>query len=242
MVDVGKELASNVDADYWSKMPKWSVEEATLLTIGVDPLETNADRLSAIKDSLQYRKTRDLIERANVANHFTHSNAAMSHDPVDTNLFICWIDNHDIAFPEKLKRQTLKAIERNGDDPKTLKRQLKTFQRMAESSQNMAKAGFDLRKVHDKLREEREKNSAEKTASSNKGNAKPLHLKEKESLFKMIIGMAIKGYGHNPKAKRTQTAPEIRKDLELLGLNLDEDTIRKWLKESAEILPPQDDL
>ncbi len=70
-----------------------------------------------------------------------------------------------------------------------------------------------------------------------KAHSKPLHTKEKETLLKMAIGMAIKGYGYNPSAKRNNTTTEIKQDLESLGIQLDEDTIRKWLKEASEILP-----
>ncbi len=66
---------------------------------------------------------------------------------------------------------------------------------------------------------------------------KPMHAKERESLLKMLIGMAIKGYGHNPKASRSTTAKEIASDLALIGLHMDEDTVRKYLAEAKELLP-----
>lgn len=66
---------------------------------------------------------------------------------------------------------------------------------------------------------------------------KPMHAKERESLLKLIIGMAIKGYGHDPKAARSTTAKEIANDLALAGISLDEDTVRKYLAEARELLP-----
>lgn len=68
-------------------------------------------------------------------------------------------------------------------------------------------------------------------------NPKPLSDRERTSLLKMVIGMAIDGYGYNPKAKRSPIAGEITSALQLRGISLDEDTIRKWLKEAAQHLP-----
>lgn len=66
---------------------------------------------------------------------------------------------------------------------------------------------------------------------------KEVHARERESLLKLIIGMAIKGYGHDPKAARSPTAKEIAGDLALHGIPLDEDTVRKYLAEAKELLP-----
>lgn len=64
-----------------------------------------------------------------------------------------------------------------------------------------------------------------------------LHLKEHESLFKLVIGMAIDGYGHNPGASRTPTAKDIASGLLTHGISIDEDTVRKWLSRAKEFLP-----
>ena len=66
------------------------------------------------------------------------------------------------------------------------------------------------------------------------------HTKEKETLLKMVIGMAVKGYAYDPKQRRSNTVSEIQSDLDLLGIRLDKDTIRKWLKEATNFLPKQD--
>lgn len=68
-------------------------------------------------------------------------------------------------------------------------------------------------------------------------NSKSLSDKERTSLLKMVIGMAIEGYGYDPKARRSPIAGEIASALQLRGISLDEDTVRKWLKEAAQHLP-----
>lgn len=64
-----------------------------------------------------------------------------------------------------------------------------------------------------------------------------LSVKERNTVLKIIIGMAIKGYSYNPNKKRNPTAKEITSDLDLLGLPIDEDTVRRWLKDATEQLP-----
>jgi hypothetical protein len=67
--------------------------------------------------------------------------------------------------------------------------------------------------------------------------AKSLGAKERDSLLKLVIGMAVGGYGWDPKAARNPTAKEISNDLQLRGIALDEDTVRKYLAEARQLLP-----
>jgi hypothetical protein len=57
--------------------------------------------------------------------------------------------------------------------------------------------------------------------------------------LKVVIGMAVGGYSYDPKAGRSDRPTEIAGDLERAGVPLDVDTVRKWLRESAELLPPK---
>lgn len=61
--------------------------------------------------------------------------------------------------------------------------------------------------------------------------------KEKETLLKILLGLALTNYEFNPQASRNSTAREIKDDLLLHGISVDEDTVRKWLNESKEHLP-----
>lgn len=66
---------------------------------------------------------------------------------------------------------------------------------------------------------------------------KPLSTLERETLLKLVIGMAVDGYGYDPVAKRSPLAKELEDSFNKLGIPITDDTIRKWLKESAELLP-----
>lgn len=68
-----------------------------------------------------------------------------------------------------------------------------------------------------------------------------LSTKERETMLKLIIGLAIAGYGYNPKDSRSSITGEgagsIQADLAQHGINIDADTIRKYLKEAQKLLP-----
>jgi hypothetical protein len=65
---------------------------------------------------------------------------------------------------------------------------------------------------------------------------KQLGTKERESLLKMIIGMARGGYAYDPKLSRSIVPQEIANDLAKHGISMDVDTVRKWLRQAAEFL------
>ncbi|WP_445989693.1 hypothetical protein ACSVCE_18910 [Chromobacterium haemolyticum] len=64
-----------------------------------------------------------------------------------------------------------------------------------------------------------------------------LKQQERDSLFKIVIGWAIGIYSYDPSAKRNPRLSEMRRDIEKAGLAIDDDTLRKWLKEAASVLP-----
>jgi len=61
--------------------------------------------------------------------------------------------------------------------------------------------------------------------------------KERDSLLKILLGLALTNYTYDPRSSRNTTAKEIFSDLNLHGISVDEDTIRKWLTQAKEYLP-----
>ena len=57
--------------------------------------------------------------------------------------------------------------------------------------------------------------------------------KATQSRRKMILGMAIGGYGYDPRKGRSSVPREICDDLVRLGLSLSEDTVREHLADAA---------
>ena len=65
-----------------------------------------------------------------------------------------------------------------------------------------------------------------------------LSKKERETLLKLVIGMAVKGYSYDPAASKNSATKEIVDDLADLGIGIDPDTVRKYLKEAERTVLP----
>lgn len=68
---------------------------------------------------------------------------------------------------------------------------------------------------------------------------KPVSTTERNTLLKLVIGMAVKCYVYDPKASRSTTPKEIADDLAGLGITITDDTVRKYLKEAAQAFLPE---
>ncbi len=65
---------------------------------------------------------------------------------------------------------------------------------------------------------------------------KPLAPRERDTLLKIILGMAMGGYGYDPAASKSSTVKEIHDDLALRGIVLDPDTIRNKLRDAVNLI------
>lgn len=224
------EPKADADIDYWSKMPEWSVEEAVVLSFGKSPNVVTWPRLEAI---LSYTspfvekclKLKELVIRAKNAKLFSGEVFATSFDPIKPYKYVEWVKKNNIDFPVELAQKVMEAYENNKPPKTPFEQSMDDLQEMRNERQNLA----------EKTQKFIEKRQSAKPVVK----VKSLHTKERETLLKMVIGMAVKGYVYKPDAKRNTTSGEIKQDLELLGISLDEDTIRRWLKEASEFLPPQ---
>jgi hypothetical protein len=66
---------------------------------------------------------------------------------------------------------------------------------------------------------------------------KPLGERERSTLLRIIIGMAIRGYSYDPEAARSDIPKAITDDLSELGLECSGQTVREKLKEARAFLP-----
>lgn len=67
---------------------------------------------------------------------------------------------------------------------------------------------------------------------------KTLSTAERNTLLKLVIGMAINGYGYVPATSRSTAPKEIADDLAALGMPITDDTVRKYLKLAQETVLP----
>lgn len=65
---------------------------------------------------------------------------------------------------------------------------------------------------------------------------KSAETKERDTLLKIIIGMAYSGYVYKPNESKSRIVPEIANDINKLGIQLTDDTVRKWLNEASKLV------
>lgn len=82
-------------------------------------------------------------------------------------------------------------------------------------------------------------NDFEKTVGvKSKNGLKPLSTLERESLLKLVVGMAIDGYGYEPTATRSPIPKQLADSLAVHGIDITDDTIRKYLKLATDTVLP----
>lgn len=63
--------------------------------------------------------------------------------------------------------------------------------------------------------------------------------RQRGTILKLVIGMAIRGYGYDAAALRSDVPNEISSDLAALDIHVTDETVRKYLKEAAEFVLPR---
>jgi hypothetical protein len=237
------------DFDYWSRMAHWTLDEALALSFGKAPEMVSwkvvQPHTQVSQFARNYARRRELAVRA--------LQWKQLYDPVLPGIFITWAKRTQIEFPPELEA----AVVANGhviEDWKSLYDKLcaSIDERIApwkEAATKQADAFNDIVVHRDALLAQIEGLNGEcthlrgelealKSQRAIPAEAKPLSTRERDSLLKLVIGMAVKGYSFQPRAARSHVPSEIAGDLEQLGIRLDVDTVRKYLKEGAELLPP----
>jgi hypothetical protein len=222
---------ANADISFWSKAAYWTLEEAIALSFGKNPELVNWDRLKGMQFESpfveKYRKLRDLAFRAKWIEKL--------YDPVLPSIYLRWIKENKLEFPEHLEA----ALVAHGCaffDWKANYDQLfaiyeshkEDWRKIAEDWRSQALEAIQERDVaRDQLA------TAPKEATTPEI---PLGKRERESMLKLIAAMAIGGYGHDPKAARSDTVKSIVDDLERAGMMLSDDTVRRYLNDAMDFM------
>ena len=75
-------------------------------------------------------------------------------------------------------------------------------------------------------------------SSNSNDPERTLGKRERETLLKIVVGMAIKGYAYNPNSAKNTATKDIATDLAGLGINVSDDTVRKYLREAVSTVLP----
>lgn len=66
----------------------------------------------------------------------------------------------------------------------------------------------------------------------------PISTRERDTLLKLLIGMAIDGYDYEPSAAKSPVPKQLQDVLAALRIDVSDDTIRKYLKEAVRNVLP----
>ena len=142
-------------------------------------------------------------------------------DPVAPSKFLAWAKERKIALAKELVNRAVNSGL-----------SLKSWQdRFKEQKDALREAKSEI----DTLRQQQQANQDNLQVN---GSDKPLDTKERDSVLKLLIAMAVGGYGYDPRQSRTPVTKDIQDDIQALGLSMDGDTVRKYLKKGAELISP----
>lgn len=229
------------DFEYWSRAAHWTLDEAIALTFGKDPRVVTWSRLEKILShtspfSKKFRDLRELTARAKKWEKL--------YDPVLPSIYIAWARQNDIEFSKKLEEMLVARGNHIPNWKKAYDALLeKSTQNLSETRRLLAEKDKLIQDTFEKIKALEIRKSAieekqQAQAQARKAPEKPLKTVERATVCKMIIGMAMDAYGYNPNSSKSTIAKELEGILDRLGMSVSDDTIRRWLTEAAELLPP----
>lgn len=253
------ELSATANFERWSRASYWTIDEAVALALGKEPTVVDLKRIKAVgRESAFARRYMDFHDLALRAVW-----AGQLWDRSLPTIFLAWARRMQLPVVPELTT-AVEALGLQIADWKSLHDDLKKLHDDLKERHDaltvrygdfITKSEEEFIKLHDTNKEFRRLNDREiaqlkeslasvqsrSGAISDEPEEKALRTRERESLLRLIVGMAIGGYGYDPTAARSTVTGEIASDLEKAGVPLDPDTVRKWLKEAASLLPRETD-
>jgi hypothetical protein len=212
-------LSAQADFEHWTMLPHWTLDEAIALSFNKSPEQVNWQKVKDLVQlssfALQYSRRRELMTRAAALSQFS--------DPVSPTDFVAWAEGIGLPISADLKA-AVKARSSELPDWKALRANLEAT--IAERDETIRTMRSEIEQL--------------KLQIASAASAEPgLGTRERNTLVRLVIGMAIGGYAYDPKRNRSGVPAEISNDLESKGLGLDLKTIRKYLDEGADLVPPE---
>jgi hypothetical protein len=249
---------SVADFEYWAKMSYWTLEELTALSMGKNPSAVSWEKISPYLNLSpfvkEYQRRLTIVTRAKVMGQLwgsTYPNLALAWArrmkfsmPIELSseveaLGIQIADWKDLY--EKLSKQKAELIVTLEEERDALKNALnncfeshKRYAADAIATIDSFKENLETVKAQ---RDDLSERYAGLVGETTKDKAAKLGSRERESLLKLIIGMAVDGYGYQPKVGRSPLAGDLSGHLHRLGIPLSDDTIRNFLNEAKDLLP-----
>lgn len=231
------------DHAFWARMDTWSADEAVSLMLDLDPHRQGEwqEPLAASPWGDQKSRLEQLIHRAMEAGVL-----AIKTSPAE---YMHWAGEKNMDVPSSL----VKAVGKYAAPyiPPTMhsiqsKTRQMEFERVNQkpfvwpslvNDADTRSLTLRIATLQDTIKaKDKEITRLRDLLSKQPAPAKELSARERTTCLKIIIGMAIGGYAHDHMAARSDTAQEITTDVVKAGLSISDDTVRKWLKEGAELL------
>jgi len=205
-------LISPADFSYWLKLDLWSEHEALFLLLGAHPPGEktwweSGGPFHGNKDVEDFADV--LIDLEKIFQSSVDFGELLFHRYAEDNLN----RSGPLYCPEHIYTWAMRKMIRVPEE----------FSLYFSSKELLQTSVACMRESHD-----RDYNLDTRATEPDK-----LHPKQRQSLQKMILGMALEQYGYDPSA-RGSAVSQIADDLQGHGLSLDQDTIRKQLKAAAE--------
>jgi hypothetical protein len=219
---------ADADVAYWASASYWTLDETAALSLGKEPRVVTWEAVSPHSDISPFAKAfearRELVNRAEVMGQLLHK--------TPPSAVLAWAERMRISMPTEIV-EAIRALGLQVADWKFLHdikaAEVLKLETIIAAKEAVAKGG-QSRTVYGIKISERASDTAAMVGSKSAGT------RERDSLLKLFIGMAVEGYRYDPKSNRSSTAKKIASDLALVGLPIDEDTVRKYLAEGRELL------
>lgn len=196
------------DLEYWSKASGWSLEEGMALSLGKDPRKVTWDGVKS------ERRNSPFVQEYEKRLELGRRAVIVGNLGKWTNAlnFMIWLRHIGLSYPPELEVIIVRASGERVD----------------------WKARYDEETAaHAQCRNELQAQIAKVEGLAEKRGWQ----RERESLLKLAIGMAVRGYSYVPTANKNAAVKEIADDLQFVGLIMDEDTVRKYLQEGKQLIP-----
>lgn len=211
-----------IDYRRWGRKPYWTPEQAAALAIG-----RGFGSSEAKKHLVEDDDWRRLVDQFEPDRHFDRLVEAVREAQRTQELpqvilpvvFLDWARKRGIRFPRLLEVAV-------GEAQAGIAELEDRLEALRAKIQELTRERNDLRY---QVERERSRNQDTQVQAP-----KPLTTRETDTLLKMVIGMAIDAYRYDPKAGKSTVPREIADALTELGIEVSDDTVRKWLKRAAD--------
>lgn len=198
----------------WSIMAQWSIKEANLLAFDKNPEDIFLDDTDIPITTILYDHPDIGLFREYEKIVERAVKQGILTDPVVPIDYVKWVKQNTIRFPKDLAELVYKHSDETDWKAK---------------HEELAEQHKKLEKKYSKLETQLQEAQLE---------TKPSALKnQQKSLLRIILGIALEKYDYKPGKTKNAATKQIVNDLQLHGIKVSQDTVKKYLDLAQEELP-----